>query len=326
MPAVHVLSTGGTIASRPGADGRVRASDDVSDLLSAAGSVDGVHITAAEVLRLGSYRLTLEDALTLARRVRQASHAADGVVVTHGTDTMEESAYLVDLLHDGPEPVVFTGAQRNAEAVDGDGPRNLRDAVRLAACPAASGLGSVIVMAGQVLPARHVTKVHTVALPAFAAPGAGRLGEVDPEAVRIAALPRRRPAFDLEAVPAQLPRVDVVPLQIGVDGTFVRAAREAGARGIVLEAFGAGNVTPAVLRETEEALAAGTVVLVSSRCHAGPVSPIYGAGGGADLAAAGAVLAGDLRAPKARLLLTLALATTADVPAAHAALDPHLTP
>lgn len=326
MQRVHVLATGGTIASRPGVDGRVLASDTVSDLLAAAGAVDGVEVTAEEVVRLGSYRLTLDDALQIARRVRAAAATVDGVVVTHGTDTMEESAYLVDLLHDGPQPVVFTGAQRNAQASDGDGPRNLRDAVRLAASPAAAGLGAVVAMAGRVLPARTVTKVHTVDLAAFDAPGAGRVATIDADAVRVVAHPRRGPAFDLDALPAQLPRVDVVPLHLGVDGTFVRAAREAGARGIVLEAFGAGNVTPGVLAETEQALADDVLVLVSSRCAAGPVSAIYGAGGGADLAAAGAVLAADLRAPKARLLLTLAIGTTDDPDAARAALLPHLTP
>jgi L-asparaginase len=324
MAVVHVLTTGGTIASRAGRDGRVLASDPGEDLLATAGPVGGVELHVEEVLRLGSYRLMLSDVLCLARRVRDVVGPADGVVVTHGTDTMEESAYLIDLLHAGPQPVVFTGAQRNAQAVDGDGPRNLRDAVRVAASPAAQGVGSVIAMAGRVLAARYATKVHTLALGAFDAPGVGRLGEVDQDAVRIAALPRRAPVIELDRLPHTLPRVDVVPLHLGADGTFVRAAREAGARGIVLDAFGAGNVTPAVLEEAEKALADDVVVLVTSRCAAGAVSPIYGAGGGADLAAAGAVLGGDLRAAKARLLLTLTLATARDPTAARLALAPHL--
>jgi L-asparaginase len=324
MGVVHVLTTGGTIASRPGPDGRVLASDPGEEVLATAGAVEGVEVRVDEVLRVGSYRLELRDVMRLARRVREAAGAADGVVVTHGTDTMEESAYLVDLLHAGPQPVVFTGAQRNAQAVDGDGPRNLRDAVRLAASPAAQGLGTVVAMAGRVLAARYASKVHTLALDAFDASAAGRLGEVDQDAVRIAALPRRAPVLALDQVPEVLPRVDVVPLHLGADGTFLRAAREAGARGIVLDAFGAGNVTPAVLEETEKALADDVVVLVASRCAAGAVSPIYGAGGGADLAAAGAVLAGDLRAVKARLLLMLVLATAGDTAAARLALLPHL--
>ncbi len=326
MSLVHVLGTGGTIASRPGLDGRVRACDLVSDLLHATGAVDGVAVTAEEVYRLGSYRLGVADVVELARRVRRALGDADGVVVTHGTDTMEESAYLIDLLHDGLQPVVFTGAQRNAQAADGDGPRNLRDAVRLAGDPAAFGLGVVVAMAGRVLSARYATKVHTAALEAFATPGPGQLGEIGGDRVRVTALPRRGPAFDLDALPAELPRVDVVPLQLGVDGTFIQAACAAGARGIVLDAFGAGNVTPSVLEETEKALADDVVVLVASRCHGGPVSAIYGAGGGADLAAAGAVLADDLRAPKARLLLTLALATSEDPDRAREAVRPHLHP
>ena len=326
MTTVRVLATGGTIASRPGTDGAVLAADTGAQLLAALGPVDGLHVEVDEVFRLGSYRLGLPHVVELARRVHAALTTADGVVVTHGTDTMEESAYAVDLLHGGPQAVVFTGAQRNAAVADTDGPGNLRDALRLAASARGVGLGVVVAMAGRVLPARYVTKVHTLALDAFDAPGGHRLGEVGPDDVRLAAVPRRRPALDLGLVPDELPRVDVVPLHLGADGTFLRAAREAGARGVVLDAFGAGNVTPAVLAETEKALADGVVVLVASRCHAGPVSPIYGGGGGADLVRAGALLAGDLRAVKARLLLTLALATTPDADAARAVLHQHTSP
>ena len=326
MPLVRVLTTGGTIASRPAADGRVVAADSGDVLLRTLRSLSGTEIVVEDVFRLGSYRLDLDDVRELARRVRRATVDADGVVVTHGTDTMEETAYFLDLLHAGTQPVVLTGAQRNAEVADGDGPRNLHDAVRLAAAPAARDMGVVITMAGRVLPAREATKVHTVALDAFAAPDGGQLGRVDPDRLRLLAQSRRRPAFDLDALPVDLPRVDVVPLHLGADGAFVRAAREAGARGIVLDAFGAGNVTPQVLGETEKALAEGLVVLVASRCHAGPVSPIYGAGGGADLAAAGALLAGDLRATKARLLLTLALAAGGGPSGVEASLRPHLNP
>ena len=326
MPLVRVLTTGGTIASRPAAHGGVVAADSGDDLLRTLLPVDGVEVVVEDVFRLGSYRLQLDDVREVARRVRRAAADADGIVVTHGTDTMEETAYLLDLLHPGPQPVVLTGAQRNAQVTDTDGPGNLRDAVRLAAEPAARSIGVVVTMAGRVLPARQVTKVHTLALDAFAAPDGGQLGRVDPDRVRLLTTPRRRPVFDVDALRSELPRVDVVPLYLGADGTFVRAAREAGARGIVLDAFGAGNVTPEVLAETEKALAEGLVVLVASRCHAGPVSPIYGAGGGADLAAAGAIFSGDLQAPKARLLLTVALAAGCDVGDVEAALQPHLHP
>jgi L-asparaginase len=326
MPLVRVLTTGGTIASRPAADGRVVAADSGDVLVRTLPPVSGTEIVVEDVFRLGSYRLALDDVRELARRVRRAATESDGVVVTHGTDTMEETAYLLDLLYEGAQPVVLTGAQRNAEAADADGPGNLHDAVRVAAEPSARGIGVVVAMAGRVLPARQVTKGHTLALDAFAAPDGGQIGRVDPDHVRLLATPRRRPAFDPHTLGEELPRVDIIPLHLGVDATFVRAARDAGASGIVLDAFGAGNVTPAVLCATEEAIASGVAVLVASRCHAGSVSPIYGAGGGADLAAAGAVLAGDLRAPKARLLLSLALAAGSDPSGVEAALRPHLNP
>jgi L-asparaginase len=327
MPLVRVLTTGGTIASRPTAEGSVVASDNGSTLLHGVSPVPGVDVVVEDVFQLGSYRLDVGHVRELARRVRDAATRADGVVVTHGTDTMEETAYVLDLVHSAPQPVVLTGAQRNAAVHDSDGPRNLYDAIRLAADPSARDLGVVIAMAGRVLAARGARKVHTAALDAFAAPGGGQLGDVHADGVRLRARPRRGPTFDLDALGEELPRVDVVPLYLGADGTFVRAAREAGARGLVLNAFGAGNVTPEVLKETEKALADGLVVLVSSRCAAGPVSPVYGAGGGADLAAAGAIVSGDLQAVKARLLLTLALATTTGGPSeVAAALHAHLNP
>jgi L-asparaginase len=236
---------------------------------------------------------------------------------------MEETAYLVDLLHRNEKPIVFSGAQRNAAVADTDGPRNLRDAVRLAADPHARGIGAVICMDGRVDGARNATKMDTAAVRAFGSPGHGPLASITDERVAVYGLPHR--PCNIENVHALPHRVDVIRLYAGIDGTFFRAARHAGAKGLVLEAFGLGNANHEVVAEVAKAVDDGVIVLVCSRCRQGYVWPLYGNGGGFDLARAGALFAGDLQAAKARLLLMAAMAVAGtareDV---FALVEPHL--
>ncbi|MEW6636747.1 MAG: asparaginase, partial [Actinomycetota bacterium] len=180
-PEVVVLTTGGTIASRPDPSGGVVAAAAGEELLSAAPEIrEMADVRVEDVFRVGGYLMKPDDMLEIARRVRATLEdgSVSGVVITHGTDTMEETAYLVDLLYGGERPVVFTGAQRNASVPDTDGPRNLAAAVRLAAHPAARGLGAVISMGGTVEAAREGAKIHTTALRAFASPGYGPVGAI----------------------------------------------------------------------------------------------------------------------------------------------------
>lgn len=256
-------------------------------------------------------------ALALARRV--AEHAARGTptVVTHGTDTMEESAYLADLLLPAEAAaVVFTGAQRGAEERDADGPRNLRNAITTALAADAARRGVLICFAGEVHAAREARKVHTSALQAFASPGYGPLGHVDAGVTRFRREPRRGPRLP---APQELAPVDLIRLHAGSDARFVRASLESGARAIVLEGTGRGNANEQVVEGVREAVAAGVLVVVCSRCVAGRVEPLYGRGGGRDLADAGALFAGDLAGPKARVLLQAALGAGLDAAAVLAA-------
>lgn len=307
-PTVVVLTTGGTIASRPDPSGGVVAAATGEELIEAVPDLEEVaEIRVEELFRIGGYLMTPEDMLKVARRVRELDEdpGVAGVVVTHGTDTMEETAYTVDLLYPGALPVVFTGAQRNAAVADTDGPRNLRDAVRLAASPEARGIGAVISMSGTFDGAREATKTHTNALRAFTSPGYGPVGEITDEGVYISRQ-RIRPG-NLASEISDLPRVDLIKLVAGTDGTFVRAAREAGAAGIVVEAFGIGNANHAVLEEVRAAIGSGVAVLVVSRSAEGRVAPVYGNGGGYDLHKAGAIFGDDLSGQKARLLLMICL-------------------
>ncbi|WP_214316525.1 asparaginase [Nonomuraea sediminis] len=315
---VRVITTGGTIASRPDPGGTVSVAVPGRDLVGAAGP--GVTVEVEELMLTHSFNLTLTDLLRIAERATDPS--LDGVVVTHGTDTMEETAYFLDLVLGPDRTVVLTGAQRHAATPDGDGPRNLSDAIRVAAL--GHGLGAVITMAQAIHAARHATKTHTLALDAFASPGHGPIGHVYGERVHLAARPVRPAGFDLSELAALDARVDVVPVYLGADGVQIAACRAAGARGLVVEALGTGNPTPGVLEEIRACLDHGMIVLVTSRCRQGPALPVYGAGGGAGLAEAGAVFAGSLTAPKARLLLMAALAAEPSTRQALSRVRPHL--
>jgi len=308
--SVVVLSTGGTIAGR-GTTGKVVPMLGGAELV---GLLDWPEAPALEVddfCSVPSWEMADDLAWGLSARVtaQLARADVDGVVVLHGTDTMEESVWLVERTVDSTKPVVFTGAQRSADAADGDGPRNMRDAIALAAAADAHALGAVIVFAGEVHAARDVRKSHTTALAPFTSPGYGPLGHVVDGAPVIRRRLERPPAMPLPS--ASPPRVDLIRLYAGIDECFVRAALAAGARAIVLEATGVGNGNARVVEAVREAVANGVTVVISSRCD-GPVAPVYGNGGGKDLAEAGALFGGDLAGPKLRLLIQIALAAGID--------------
>ncbi len=306
MARVHLLATGGTIASRRTDDG-LSATTPAAELLAAAGPLPGLEVTVSDLTTVPSFALTGADVRGLLREVREhLADGVDGVVVTHGTDTMEESAFLADLVHDDPRPVVFTGAQRPFDAPAPDGPANLADALRVAADPAARDLGALLAFDGLVFAARGVRKVETLRGAAFGAPGRGPVLRVAGGAVVPLGRPPRPPALPLDLA-ADLPRVDVVACAQGSDDALLRAAVAAGAAGVVLEAFGAGNVPPPVAAAAAELVAGGVPVLVCSRVPSGPVAPLY-AGGGASLARDGALFGGDLSPWQGRLLLAAALA------------------
>lgn len=308
-----VVSTGGTIAMRPDpSTGKLVPAMSGAQLVELLAWPEAPPLELDDFAHVPSFDLHGELALSLARRVNEHANrpGVAGVVVTHGTDTMEESVYLIDRLLGSEQPVVLTGAQRGADQRDTDGPRNLRDAIRVAATPEARGRGALISFAGELHAAREARKVHTSGLRAFGSPGYGPVGHVDASRVVFQRRPERRPSLP---VPAQLASVDLIRLCAGSDSRFIRASVESGGRAIVLEGTGRGNANEQVLAGVRDAVGAGVPVVVCSRCVAGRVEPVYGRGGGRDLAEAGALFAGDLAGPKARVLLQLALGAGLDV-------------
>lgn len=318
MPLIALVATGGTIASRATPTGR-QAQATGTELLSRSTLPAGTDVRTVDLAAKGSFAWQHADLRALIRGARQQlAGEVDGVVVTHGTDTMEELAFLLDLVHTDPRPVVFTGAQRPFDHPAPDGPANLSDALAVAGSPLARNRGVLLSFDGHVFPARGVTKVDTLGAHAFDAPGRGPALRVADGAVSALTAAARPPTLPFDHATADLPRVDVVPLYVGTDATGLRASVAAGARGVVLAAFGAGNANPPVVAATAEAVAAGVPVLVCSRVPAGPVLPLYTGGGGADLVAAGAVFGGDLSPWQGRMLLTVALTLPAPLAALRA--------
>lgn len=294
---VVVLTTGGTIAS--GRSDRDRIAP-TPDGLKAIEPLAEPSVLVREVMAVDSSTMSLQRMVTIRDAVTKAldDPDVDGVVVLHGTDTLEETAMLLDLFHDDPRPVVLTGAQRPADHPDPDGPHNIRTAIATARRADAHHRGVLIAFGDEVLPARGTRKGHTTRLAAYEH--------------YLPASDRKRATLPWHPGIAEL-RVDIVALYPGADRTHIDASVTAGARGIVLDAMGSGNANPNTLAAVRDCIASDIAVAVTSRVPDGVIEPIYGGtGGGHDLIAAGAIASPWLRAAQARILLAALLGTGAD--------------
>jgi L-asparaginase len=311
-PRVEVLALGGTIAMTEQASGGVAPAVPAEALLAAVPELDraGIDIRARQLRQLPGAALSLDDVLAVAAEVGTVlAGGATGVVVVQGTDTIEESAFLLDLVHGGEAPVVVTGAMRNPTQPGADGPANLDAAIRVAASPAARGLGCLVVLADEIHAARWVRKTHTSSVAAFASPFTGPVGGVAEGRVTIATRPIRCPALPLPAPSTGTPRVGIYTVALGDGGRALEAF--AGEHdGLVVAGFGVGHV-PARMVAVLAEVAGRMPVVLASRTGAGTVhTGTYGfPGSERDLVARGLVPAGHLDPLKARLLLWLVLAT-----------------
>jgi L-asparaginase len=310
LPTVHVLATGGTISNTEGD----RLTGD--ELVRSLPGVESVaEITVEQFANVASGSISLDQWLAMARRIDELFGSGPepaGVVITHGTDTMEETAYFLDLTLAHCRPVVVTGAMRRASAHGADGPANLYNSIRVAASAEMREIGAAVLMNDEVFPAREVLKAHTSRVNAFVASGRGRIVIADPDALvvegRVGGRDCGNPAFDVSGVEA-LPRVDVVYTYLGADGALIRAAADAGATGIVVASVGRGGSTPGQREAIREVRERGVTVVMSSRTGAGRVPVGRGGQGGEGGAFLGA---DDLSPQKARILLMLALTRTDD--------------
>ncbi|OBA89711.1 L-asparaginase [Mycolicibacterium mucogenicum] len=300
MTRVVVIATGGTIATSTDQHGIARPTRSATDLVHDLGT--GVQVDTVDLMSVDSSELTPADWDRITAAVRAAGDA-DGIVITHGTDTMEETSLWLDITYDGAVPVVLTGAMRSSDAPDADGPANLRDAITVAASASARDLGVLVSMAGQVWQPLGVTKAGHGLL--GTAVGPVRDGSFVPGGVK------QRPRLGALSA-ASAPRVDIVAAYAGSDALAMDAFAAAGAGGLVLESLGSGNAGSKVLAGVQRLCATGVAVAIATRVPGARVTSGYGPGRA--LLDAGAVSAGGLRASQARVLLMAALA--ADMPVA----------
>jgi L-asparaginase len=314
-PKVRLIATGGTISNRTG--GRLTA----EELVKSAPSLDRyVRAEAEQFANVASSELTLTQWLQLASRINDAfkqDSDLSGVVVTSGTDTLEETAYFLNLSVRTDKPVVMVGSMRNPSTLGYEGAANLLEAFRVAAEPASRGRGVLVVLNDEINAARDVTKTDALRLQTFQSRGYGVLGVVDSDRVIYyrAGLKRHTAAseFDLASV-KDLPRVDVIMVYQGASGDLIKAAVDQGAKGIVIASAGAGATSGTQREGIQYAVDKGVFVVTSSRTGSGRISAgRRGRGGGAETTHR--IAAEDLAPLKARILLMLAIAAQADGPA-----------
>jgi L-asparaginase len=312
LPSVSVLALGGTIASTGGGAGVTPTLTAEQLVASVPGLADVARIEADTFRQVPSPELTLADLVALAQEIERRLSAGDaGVVVTQGTNTIEETAFVLDLLVRADAPVVVTGAMRNPTLAGADGPANLLAAVSTASSAQARGLGTLVVFADEVHAARFVRKAHTQSVAPFLTSPVGPIGWLSEGAVRIGARPVGRRLLRLEHV-ADSPRVALLPFGQGDEGLLAEAVAPAGYRGLVVEATGGGHVVARSVEELER-LAGSIPVVLASRTGAGEVlRRTYSfVGSELDLADRGLISAGAMTAARARMLLRLLLAADA---------------
>jgi L-asparaginase len=317
LPKVRVLATGGTIAGAQASAtdyGYKSGAYDVNSLLSAVPNLDKLAvITGEQVASIGSQDMNDEIWLKLARRVNAvlAEPGTDGVLITHGTDTLEETGYFLTLVTDSTKPVVMVGSMRPATAISADGPGNIYNGVAVVTSPGAKGKGTLIVLNDEIHYARNVVKTNTTSVQTFVSVNRGPAGVVNTGKVQWFEPMDRKvgPAtgFSVGALD-KLPRVDVIYAHANMSADLIEAAIKNGAKGLVIAGVGDGNMTTPALDVLTRAAKSGVVVVRSTRLPSG----ITLRNNEVNDDEKGFVASGELNPAKSRVLLQLALTKTSD--------------
>lgn len=310
-----IIATGGTIASLPDPEsGAVRPALSGEELVSGIPELSRFGpVEVVELERVNGWNMTPGLMLDVVHELQaRLADAATGAVVTHGTDTVEETAFLCELLVGVEMPVVFAAAMRSGAEVAADGPRNLLNAVKVAASRESSGWGSLVTMNDELHSARWCRKLDSYRPSAFSSPDHGPVGAVTPDRLRISPPPARVLLDTPDALRVEVP---VVKTYTGMGEDLIEVVLDrTGAGGVVLEGSGAGNVPGSALSGIRAAIRGGVPVAIATGVPAGGMVPIYGGpGGGMTLREEGVLSAGGLPAGKARLLLMVCLSVTDSV-------------
>lgn len=286
------------------AHGQVRPGDHnpMADIIP---DLADLELIVQEPFHLPSPHITCDHMLQLYRLIRDMAEQVDGVVITHGTDTLEETAYFLDTMAVPEIPIVLTGAMRSSNELGSDGVYNFLTALRVASHPKAADKGVLVVMNDEIHAAKYVTKTHTTNVSTFQTPTHGPLGIIMKHDILFFKTAEPRVRFDLQAVKGLVP---IIKAYAGMTGELFQLLDANTVDGIVIEAMGAGNLPPQASQQLDKLLQAGVPVVLVSRCFNGIAEPVYGyEGGGVQLADKGVLFVKELNAQKARIKLLIAL-------------------
>ena len=311
MKKVVLLTTGGTIASKPNKDSGKLASGALTgeELAAMCNLPNDIEVIVDSVFQKASIHITFEDLVFLKNKIEDyfKDEEVSGVVVTHGTDTMEETAYFLDLTVSDYRPVVVTGSQRSPEDLGSDVYINLRHAIYSACSSDLHDAGTVVVFNERIFAARYVKKEHASNIQGFNAFGFGYLGIIDNDRVHVFQKPIKRESYEINST---IPQVEIIKCYIGADGKFIKAAREAGVGGIILEGVGRGQVAPKMMEEIDKAIKDGIKIVITTSAEEGAVYTTYDYEGSAfDLYKKGVILGSDNDSKKARIKLAVVMAS-----------------
>ncbi len=309
---VAIIFTGGTISMK--VDPRLKAAIPALSSEEIIGMVTNIEkladIEVINYANIASPHITPNMMMDIAKLVKETANREDiiGVIVTHGTDSLEETAYFLDLTISSQKPVIVTGAMRSSSELGYDGPSNLSAAVCTAISDKAVGKGVLIVLNNEVLLASEATKTDTLALNTFKSLSKGPLGLIDCNELVLFKSTEERTIIDTDKVET---KVALIKSGIGMNDDFIKFAADSGYKGIIIEAMGRGNVPPKMYEGVEYAREKDIPVVIVSRCHSGRVFDSYGyLGSGRDLRNIGCIFGGELPGQKARIKLMLALGKT----------------
>ncbi|WP_203361873.1 asparaginase [Bacillus sp. REN10] len=313
---VFVIHTGGTISMMEDKQsGAVTPGEQNPLLLSTSLLNEAAHVTTVEPFHLPSPHITPKEMLHLKQLIeeRLRKEAFDGVVITHGTDTLEETAYFLHLTLSTDVPIVLTGAMRSSNELGADGLYNLLSAVQVAACDSARGKGVLVVLNDEIHSAENVTKTHTSNISTFQSPQYGPIGIVTKSKIVFHHVPTKRQQIDVTTIDQ---RVALIKAYAGMDASLLSALHELHYDGVVIEALGQGNLPPAAVAGVKELVRQQIPIVLVSRCFNGIVQDVYGyEGGGKQLKEFGVIFSNGLNGQKARIKLLIALSAKYDATA-----------
>ncbi|HFI0695667.1 TPA: asparaginase [Streptococcus suis] len=304
MKKILALHTGGTISMQADQEGQVGSSQ-VNPMTQIDTPIEEIQVTSVDFLNVPSPHIRLEHMMALYQKIKVEQANYDGFVITHGTDTLEETAYFLDTMAIPEKPIVLTGAMRSSNELGSDGVYNYRTALRVAADEKSADKGILVVMNDEIHAAKYVTKTHTTNVSTFQTPTHGPLGLVTKREILYFKTAEPRVRFDLTSISGTVP---IIKAYADMDSVLLDSLSHSAISGLVIEALGAGNLPPTILPAIQKILNQNIPVVLVSRCFNGIAEPVYAyQGGGIQLEQEGILFVKELNAQKARLKLLIAL-------------------